>query len=207
VIVSVVATEEGTAQMSETRGNGADTAVISLADRLYPGGPISGPGDSRAREIIDGGQARPDPRFVDEPGKAGQLFGSAERSRGPEPTFDPSRYTAPEGYEAHPQMMREFAGLAKEVGLSHRGGERMLELFTRATDFNNEAYARRLADGAEQLSRELDPEHLATAKALIADPQITPPALRPWIETWGSHPLLAKWIVNLAGMIRNGGRY
>jgi hypothetical protein len=101
-------------------------------------------------------------------------------------------------------MMQEFAGLAREERLSHRGGERMLELFTRAQEADKQAYARRLADGVEELQRELHPEHLATARALINDPEMTPPEMREWLATWGSHPAVARMLVAWAGTIRRG---
>jgi len=183
--------------MSENRGNGADASVISLADRLYPGGPIEGgPSDERVKALINEGVAKPaNSLFRDEPTRPSP----AGQERGP--SFDVARL--PTGFDGDPQTLQSFGAAAREIGLDQQQGDGLVRWYQE----NEKDYARRLADGAEQLSRELDPEHLATAKALIADPQITPPALRPWIETWGSHPLLAQWIVNLAGMIRNGGRY
>jgi hypothetical protein len=104
-------------------------------------------------------------------------------------------------------MMGEFSSAARELRLDQRGGERLLEMRSRAVKASEAAYARQLADGVDQLTRELHPEHVATARALIADPAMTPLELRPWLETWGNHPLVVRLLANWVGAIRNGRRY
>ena len=185
--------------MSEDR-----SAPPSAAEALYPGGPINdGPGLGRTKELIESGIAKPAASPFAEERPSPRTERGTERRGEPTP-FDANRYQPPEGYQAHPELMREFAGLAREERLSHRGGERMLELFTRAQEADKQAYAQRLAAGVEELQRELHPEHLATARALINDPEMTPPEMRQWLATWGSHPAVARMLTAWAGAIRRG---
>jgi hypothetical protein len=179
--------------MSESHGNGADTGVISLADRMYPGGPIEGPGDGRQRELIESGVAKP---------AASLLADQRSSPRGPEqraePAFDPAKL---QGYEGVDPAITQDLG---RIGISQRQATELRPIYERAVKDDMQRFARQLNEGSEQLSRELNPEDLATAKALIADPQMTPAALRPWLEEWGSHPDLVRMLVRWARAIRNG---
>jgi hypothetical protein len=151
--------------MSEdNRGNGADHSAISLAERMYPGGPIGGgPADPRTREAIEAGIARPDPRFVDE--------------RAPEgggPSFDAARYRAPNGAEYDHGMMGEFSSAARELGISQQAGERLLEMHHKAMTAQTAALERQWNDWYAQTQRHYGdrlPEIVHDIKAAIgSDP-------------------------------------
>jgi hypothetical protein len=191
----------------------------SLADAMYPGGPISdGPSDARARALIDSGIAKPaepdvptslpprnDPPRNDPPRNAPPT--APQRLWGqPDPTFDATRYAAPEGQSVDPALMGEFGSAAKELGLNQTGGERLLALHQKATTAATEAYANRLAAGAEDLVKTLNPDHVEVVKELLADERLTPPEMRQWVEQWGNHPGLARMLTAWAGAIRNGRR-
>jgi hypothetical protein len=112
---------------------------------LYgPSGPIWGVGDPRARELIESGIAKPDPRFVDErPPPATDR----NREARPGPAHDSARYKPADNIDAiNPGLMGEFSSTARELGLDQRGGHRLLELHARATKASEETYPRRLAD-------------------------------------------------------------
>jgi hypothetical protein len=170
----------------------------SAAEAMYGrDGPINdGPAGERTRALIEQGIAHPDERYARESPPARQ------EARGP--TFDSARY--PGRDQLDPGMTGEFSAVARELGLTQRGGERLLEMHSRAVKASEEAYARRLAEGSDQLARELNPEHVQIARDLIADERMTPKELRPWLETWGNHPLIARLLVNWAAAIR-GGRH
>jgi hypothetical protein len=111
--------------MSEDRGNGS--APPSIASAMYGrDGPISGVADPRTQAIIDGGKARPDPRFADDqrpspapPARSGPAPGQA---------FDAARY-ANEG-----QLdLGEFSGVARDLNLTQPQAEKILALHTRET--------------------------------------------------------------------------
>jgi len=178
------------------------SAPPSAAEALYPGGPINDGPDGRVREIIDAGIARPDPRFLD--GRAPPSRPERGTERRAEPAFDPSRYQAPDGYETHPELMREFSGLAREFGLSQRNAERALDFYRRSVEATEESYARQLAGNTERLSRELPAEDVRTVQELINDPALTPAPMKDWILRWGSHPDVAHMLTRWSRAIRNG---
>ena len=178
-----------------------DRAPPSAAEAMYgPNGPISdgGPSGERTRAVIDAGIARPDPRFIDERSSPPRQEARSE------PTFDPGRYTAPEGYDTHPELMREFSGLAREFGLNQQQGSRALDFYRRATEASEEHYARQLAGNTERLSHELPAEDVRTVQELINDPALTPAPMKDWILRWGSHPDVAHMLTRWARAIRNG---
>jgi hypothetical protein len=172
----------------------------SAAQALYgEEGPISdGPG-GRAREVVDAGIARPDPRFVDDRAPPPRQ----EARSGP--AFDSARYRPTDSSSPiDPGLMGEFSGVAQELNLDQRGGERLLEMHSRAVKASEEAYARRLADNVDRLERELPAEHLRAARELINDENYTPREMREWLGTWGNHPAVAQMLVRWAAAIRNG---
>jgi hypothetical protein len=177
------------------------------AQALYgEAGPISdGPAGERTKALIESGRAQPDPRFLDERAPPSQPERGPERRA--EPAFDPSRYQVPDGYEAHPELMREFSGLAREFGLSQKNGERALDFYRRATEASEEHYARQLAGNTERLARELPPEDVRMVQELINDPALTPAPMRDWILRWGSHEAVATMLTKWAAAIRDGRRY
>ena len=100
--------------MSEDPG-----APPSIAHGLYgPDGPISGSvGDPRVQAIIDGGKARPDPRFDERP---------SSRPERNEQMFDVARYQPANG--ADPALMQEFSA----IGVRQAQGEKLLGLHEKA---------------------------------------------------------------------------
>jgi hypothetical protein len=182
--------------MSEDRG----VPPASIAEGLYgKDGPISGgPADPRTRAVIESGFARPDPRFTDD-----QARPSSAPERGArEPAFDATRYRSPDGTAYDQDLMAELSA----TGVSRVQGERLIELHGKAVKASEEAYAKSLEQGVDQLTRELHPEHLQAARDLINDERYTPREMREWLGRWGSHPGIARMLVNWAGLIR-GGRY
>jgi hypothetical protein len=188
--------------MSENRSNGGAPPPATAAEALYGrDGPISGgPNFGTQRQFVEGGIARPDPRFADERQPARQ------EARGP--AFDPARYTAPEGYETHPEMMNEFAGLASEFGLDQQAGARTLDLYRRATEASEQAYARSLEAKVDSWAGALPPQDIEDAKVMLNDPDYTPVAIREWTKTWASrHPDFGKMIAAWGAAAARGRRY
>ena len=175
--------------MSE-RAPPASDARPSAAEALYgPDGPASGP--SGAKAFVEAGIARPDPRFADE-----------RSPTRPGPGFDAARWRG--GDQFDPQMMGECSSVAREMGLDQKGGERLIELHSRAQQAAEENYARKLSEGVDELARSLPAEDLAAARSLIADERFTPRELRPWLERWGNHPAIATMLTRWASAIRRG---
>jgi hypothetical protein len=190
--------------MSEERG----APPASIAEALYPGGPIDGgPSNPRTREVIESGFAKSDPRFADERPptrhEGGPLPHAPKARTGP--AFDAARVQARDQYD--PGLMGEFGTAAREFGLDQRGGERLLEMHSRASKAAEEHYARSLAEGVDSLQRELHPEHLTAARELINDERYTPREMREWLQTWGNHPAVARMLTNWAAAIRSSRRY
>jgi hypothetical protein len=166
---------------------------------MYP--HLSGNGDGslgesgvdRARQVQMEGVARPDPRFEQPPSRGGN-----------EPAFDSAEYQAPQGYEVNGPLMAEFSQLANEFRLNQQQGTRALEFYRHATEQAEENYARQLAEGSERVARELHRADVQTVRELIADEELTPPAMRDWILRWGSHPDVAHMLTRWARAIRNG---
>jgi hypothetical protein len=185
----------------------------SIADSLYPhlagdgattwAGEHGDVGIDQARRVQMEGFAKPDPRFTEDPSRPATAPAPSAR---PGPTFDAARYRAPDGAGLAPATMQEFTGLAADLKIDQPGGERLLAFGHRAVKADEERYLERLAEGLPQLERELDPDHVATARALIADERYTPAELRPWIEKWSAHPQLVRMLVNWAGAIANSRR-
>jgi hypothetical protein len=189
--------------MSEDRGNGA-APPSSAAEAMYgPSGPISdGPSSERVRSIIEQGIAKPDPRFAG-PREGGERSPFRQEGRS-EPAFDSARYRAADGTSFDPTLMGEFSGTARELGISQRGGERLLEMHSRAIREGEQRYAEQLDRDSERLARSLPAEDIASVKELISDPQLTPPEMKQWVEKWGSHPAVARMLTAWARAIRNG---
>jgi hypothetical protein len=118
--------------------------------------------------------------------------------------FDAARYRTSDGTSFDPNLMGEFGRAAHELGLDQRGGERLLEMHSRAVKASEEAYARQLDRNSEQLARSLPAEDVQTVKELLVDPNLTPPEMRAWVERWGSHPAVATMLTRWAAAIRNG---
>jgi hypothetical protein len=185
----------------------------SIAEAMYgKDGPIGGgPSDPRTREIIDGGIARPDPRFVnDRPSSSRPPLPGAVPVRPGMPTLSPRSDPGGQPFDAariegrDPGSMTEFQTAARELNLDQRGGQQLLDAIKKDED----AQVARYADGAAALERSLDPEHLAYVRELIDDPHLTPKPIREWLGRWGSHPQIAETLVNWIAYIRNGrGRY
>jgi hypothetical protein len=148
--------------------------------------------------VIDAGIARPDPRFIDERSSPPRQEARSE------PTFDPGRYTAPEGYDTHPELMREFTALAREFGLSQKNGARALDFYRRAGERAEQDYAAQLEANVDRLERELPAEHLQAARELINDERYTPREMREWLGRWGNHPAVATMLTRWAAAIRDG---
>jgi hypothetical protein len=120
------------------------------------------------------------------------------------PSFDSARYTAPEGYEVNGPLMAEFSQLANEFGLNQQQGSRALDFYRRSVEAGEENYARQLAEGSERVARELHPADVQTVRELIADEELTPPAMKDWVLRWGSHPDVAQMLTRWARAIRSG---
>jgi hypothetical protein len=182
----------------------------SIAEAMYgKDGPIGGgPSDERTRAIIDSGIARPDPRFADSsrpplPGQIPTRPNQPVMTPAPGPgAFDAARLQNSNQYDSG--LLSEFQKVAGTHGITQRGGSELLELHARATKASEEAYAARLADGAEALERSLPARDLQAARELINDPELTPAELRPWLAQWGNHPLIATMLTRWAAAIRRG---
>lgn len=135
----------------------------SLAEAFYgPNGPISdgGPAGS-ARSIIDAGIAKPaaeqplPDRFNGQPAKiGGQGLVLPEAPQ----QFDPDKLTIPEGLEADPVLMGDFSTAARELGLNHKGAERLMALHARAVQAAGEAQAREVSGWESEARRHFGAE-------------------------------------------------
>jgi hypothetical protein len=100
---------------------------------MYPhlangeGGELGESGLDQARRMQMEGVARPDPRFE-----------QATRHPSPgSPAFDPARYQG--AAELDPAGLREFGAAAKELGLSHDVGTRLLQMHSKAMSAQRDA--------------------------------------------------------------------
>ena len=181
----------------------------SIASAIWGAqGPINGgPSDPRTRAIIDAGIARPSgdtpstvTGMVPTPVPTAPTDRIVEEPR----LFNPGAYTPPEGQSLDPALLSEFSTAAQELGLDQRDGERLLALHQKAITASEDAYAKRLQDGVEALTRELPQQGIEDARAMIDNPALTPPELKPWLAQWGNHPLLARMLVQWAQAVRIG---
>ena len=179
--------------MSETRGNGADNSTITLADRLYPGGPIDGPGDGRQRELINEGVAKPAVSlFADE---RAAPRGNEQRA---EPAFDPATVQGYEGVD--PAILQDLG----RTGISQRQATQLRPIYERAVQDDLQRYARSLEPNVERLQRELDPQDVQTVTELINNPELTSPTMKAWVLRWSGHEELTHMLVRWARAIRTG---
>jgi hypothetical protein len=199
--------------MSEDRGNGADTNVISLADRMYPhlrngeSGELGESGYDTARRLQQEGIAKP----------ANSLFGDQNNrptptDRGREtregPAFDPRNYTPPEGYEVDPTLMGEFAQMTREFGLDQRAGEKALDFYKRSIETGEQRYIQQLEANVGNWAGSLPARDVEAARELLQDPDYTPAELRDWVVAWGSrHPSFAKMLAAWGGAAARGRRW
>jgi hypothetical protein len=179
--------------VSGEHGNGA--APPSAAERMYgPDGPISGgPSDSRTRELIESGIAKP----------AVSLFGDQRTPARPsphanEPAFDPAKLP---GYEGVDPAITQDLG---RIGISERQATELRPIYERAVKDDMQRYASSLEQNVGRLQRELPAEDLRTVSELINDPQMTPPEMAEWLRTWGNHEGIATMLTRWARAIRNG---
>ena len=182
--------------MSETRGNGADNSTITLADRLYPGGPIDGPGDGRQRELINEGVAKPAVSlFADE---RAAPRGDEQRA---EPAFDPAKL---EGYQNADPIMKSAIEQLGRIGVTERQAPQLAQLYDQTVKANEEAHVRSLQANAERLARELPAEDIQMVRELINDPNLTPEPMKDWVLRWGNDEAVATMLARWARAIRTG---
>jgi hypothetical protein len=202
--------------MSDDRAapTSTDTGTSSLASSLYPhlargeDGSLGEAGVDTARRVQMEGIARPaDTSLFGDRTTNGQARPTAPSGPTPAAAFNPNNYAAPEGGPIEPGLLAEFTNQAKSLGIGHEGGSKLLDLHHKAMRAELDHYAQRLANDAGQLERTLPAHDLAAARELINDDQMTPPELRPWLATWGNHPLVAQLLTRWASAIRNGRRY
>jgi hypothetical protein len=122
--------------MSEDRG-----APPSAAEALYgPDGPVTGgPNYGRQRELIEGGIAKPDPRWFAE-----ERTSPRSPSTPGSQNFDAARFAVPEGYSVNQPAMQEFSQLANEFGLNQRQAERALAFHQKIAEADEKAQRDRL---------------------------------------------------------------
>jgi hypothetical protein len=186
--------------MSETRGNGADTNVISLADRMYPGGPWrDGPNlgpEGRAREVIKNGIAKSAVSlFADE--RSSPRAPNLGESRN-EPAFDPA--TLP-GYEGVDPAITQDLG---RIGINERQATELRPIYERAVQDDMQRYASSLEQNVGRLQRELDPRDVQTVSELVNDERLTPPEMATWLRTWGNHEGVARMLTAWVRALRTG---
>lgn len=201
----------------------------SFADAMYgPSGPISGgPDDPRTRAVIEAGIAKPSGASIlgnrpnPAPGEGRQPAApakpaasestapakpsAAEALYGPV-TFDPSKFTPPEGARLDNELMAEFAGAAKELKLGQEGGSKLLELHTKAVAKQHEQLQHTWSSWMETTKRDFGerlPQVVNDIKGAVGD---DPDAKRFYeLMEWsglGSEPAVIRVLHRLA----TGGR-
>jgi hypothetical protein len=178
--------------MSENHGGNGAAPPPSLAERMYPNGPISGgPSDPRTREIIDSGIAKP----------ARSLFADERTPARPEqnePGFDPAKLPGYEGVD--PAILQDLG----RTGISQRQGTELRPIYERAVKDDIQRYARSLEQNFDRLQRELPAEDVRMVRELINDQRLTPPEMATWLRTWSNHEGLAHMLTAWVRAIRNG---
>jgi len=160
-------------------------AAISDAARALYGNPP----DNRLKDGVSslGGQARPATLLGGDTQKQPTASPGAEGKAEPakaEP-FNPEMVKLPEGLQADPALMGEFATAAKELGLDNAGGERLLQLHAKAQKAEAARWDQTSAQWASEVQAQMHPDQIEAARQLIFDTNLTDPELAKWL---GSSP-------------------
>lgn len=161
-----------------------DVAISDAARALYGNTPVSKPSDGTSPL---GGQAKPSTLLGGDTQKQPTASTGAESKAEPakaEP-FNPEMVKLPEGLQADPALMGEFATTAKELGLDNAGGERLLQLHAKAQKAEAARWDQTSAQWASEVQARVPHSQIEAARQLVLDNNLTDPELAKWL---GSSP-------------------